>query len=327
MKKTLLLLLPLILILFFPVLVKDSYFLNLGILVLYYTFLSQAWNILSGYSGQFSFGHAAFFGTGAYASTILLTEYGVSPWIGMFVGAFVSALIGWFIGYLSFRYKLRGAYFALSTLAFAEILRIAVQNSDFFKKTMGVMIPLKPNPWMFQFQSATAYYYTILVFAGFSIWLVYRISRSRLGFNLVAIRENEEAAQSLGVNIYKNKMIAMGLSAGLTALGGSFYAQYILFIDPSTTFGTEVSISILLPAIIGGAGTVWGPLVGSLISIPLGELTSTFFGDFMGVHLMVYGLILVIVILFLPEGVAGWFQDRIRKKEANMNNEILKERG
>jgi branched-chain amino acid transport system permease protein len=322
MKKRLFaaLLLLLILILF-PLIVKEQYFLNLAVMVLYYTFLSQAWNILSGFSGQFSFGHAAFFGTGAYTSTVLLGKYDISPWLGLLIGAIVALLIALFIGYLSFRYKLRGAYFALGTLAFAEILRIIVQNSSYFNKTMGIIIDLKEDPSMFQFASREMYYYVILVFAVLCTLLVYFISRSRLGYNLIAIRENEEAAQSLGVNTFKNKMIAIGLSAALTAIGGTFYAQYMLYIDPHTTFGTDTSISILLPAIIGGAGTVLGPFVGSLLMIPLGELTKTFFGGFSGVHLMVYGLILVIVMLFLPQGIIGWVQDLAKRKRNTSGKE------
>ncbi|KZE38821.1 hypothetical protein AV656_07925 [Bhargavaea cecembensis] len=300
----------------FPLVTNDQYLMHIAILILYYALVSQAWNLLSGYSGQFSFGHAAFFGIGAYTSSILLTQFQVTPWLGLVIGFVIASLMGLFIGFLAFRYKLRGAYFALGTLAFAEILRIIVQNTEFFNKTMGILIPLEANPAMFQFGSRTGYYYTILILTALVFLLVYKISRSRLGYNLIAIRENEEAAQSLGVNTYKNKMIAIALSAGLTAIGGTFYAQYLLFIEPPTTFGNDVSINILLPAIIGGAGTVLGPLVGSMIIVPLGEITSHFFGNLAGANLMVYGLILVLVILYLPEGIVGWFQNRIRKVKA-----------
>ncbi|WP_209124267.1 branched-chain amino acid ABC transporter permease [Alkalihalobacillus sp. BA299] len=308
----------------FPLVSTDQYYLHIGILILYSALVSQAWNILSGYSGQFSFGHAAFFGVGAYTSTILLVNYNISPWIGMLIGAMVAAVIGLFIGFLSFRYKLRGAYFALGTLAFAEILRIIVQNSPFFKKTLGILIPLNPNPFLLQFSSRLGYYYTILALVAVVTLVVYFISRSRLGYNLIAIRENEDAAQSLGVNTFKNKMIAIALSGGLTAIGGTFYAQYILFIEPPTTFGNAVSIAILLPAIIGGMGTVFGPIVGAFIIIPLGEFTSALFGDFVGVHLMAYGLILVLVILYLPEGIVGWFQNKFDSREKDNEKKVSK---
>lgn len=302
-----------------PLFLSD-YFLHLMILVLFYGYLSQAWNIMSGFSGQFSFGHAVFFGTGAYVSSILLTKYGITPWAGMVAGAAIAAGLALFIGFLSFRYRLKGAYFALGTLAFAEILRIVVQNTDYFNKTLGILIPLDPRLSSFQFETRIGYYYTVFIMVTLITFFVHWMSRSRLGFNLIAIRENEDAAQSLGVNAYRNKMIAVAISGAFTAVGGTFYAQYILFIEPPTTFGTDVSITILLPSIIGGAGTVFGPIVGSFIITPLGELTKTLLGDMAGVHLIAYGAILVTVILFMPEGVVGWFQNR-RVQSPQKNNE------
>lgn len=316
MKKSMIIIASaLVLLLVFPFFIESQYIMHIAILVLYYSLVSQAWNILSGYSGQFSFGHAAFFGTGAYTSSILLTKYAVTPWIGMLIGAAIACIIGLFIGFLSFRYKLRGAYFALGTLAFAEILRIIVQNTEFFNKTLGVLITINADPLMFQFASRTGYYYTILVFTILATLIVYFISKSRLGYNLVAIRENEEAAQSLGVNTFKNKMTAIALSSAITAIGGTFYAQYFLYIEPSTTFGNDVSVDILLPAIIGGMGTVFGPFIGALVIVPLGELTAHFFGGFAGAHLMAYGIILVVVILYLPGGIVGWYQDRVKNRK------------
>lgn len=316
MKKSMIIIASaLVLMLIFPLFIESQYIMHIAILILYYSLVSQAWNILSGYSGQFSFGHAAFFGTGAYTSSILLTKYAVTPWIGMLIGAAIACVIGLFIGFLSFRYKLRGAYFALGTLAFAEILRIIVQNTEFFNKTLGVLITINPDPLMFQFASRTGYYYTILVFTILATIIVYLISKSRLGYNLVAIRENEEAAQSLGVNTFKNKMTAIALSSAITAIGGTFYAQYFLYIEPPTTFGNDVSIDILLPAIVGGMGTVFGPFIGALVIVPLGELTAHFFGGFAGAHLMAYGIILVLVILYLPGGIVGWYQDRVKKRK------------
>lgn len=316
MKKSMIIIASALVLMFiFPLFIESQYIMHIAILILYYSLVSQAWNILSGYSGQFSFGHAAFFGTGAYTSSILLTKYAVTPWIGMLIGAAIACIIGLFIGFLSFRYKLRGAYFALGTLAFAEILRIIVQNTEFFNKTLGVLITINPDPLMFQFASRTGYYYTILVFTILATIIVYFISKSRLGYNLVAIRENEEAAQSLGVNTFKNKMTAITLSSAITAIGGTFYAQYFLYIEPPTTFGNDVSIDILLPAIVGGMGTVFGPFIGALVIVPLGELTAHFFGGFAGAHLMAYGIILVVVILYLPGGIVGWYQDRVKKRK------------
>lgn len=296
-----------------PIFASD-YLLHIGIMIFMYAYLSQCWNIMSGYTGQFSFGHAAFFGTGAYASSVLLTKYSISPWLGMLIGAAIALVIGLIIGFLSFRYRLKGAYFALATLAFAEILRQIIQNSSFFNKTMGILIPLDPNPWMYQFSSRVPYYYIIFMLTTLVTLLVYQVSKRKLGFNLVAIRENEDAARSLGVDAYRNKMIAIGLSSALTALAGTFYAQYLLLIEPPLAFSSEVSIAILLPAIIGGAGTVLGPIVGSFVVTPLGEITNAWFSGTPGMQFIVYGAILVLVILFLPEGIVGWIENRMRLK-------------
>ncbi|MEK4387009.1 branched-chain amino acid ABC transporter permease [Solibacillus sp. FSL W7-1464] len=323
LKKTSLLYgIGLILFIIFPLFTDSQYFLHIGVLILYSALISQAWNILSGYAGQFSFGHAMFFGTGAYISATLFMKYDISPWIGMFAGAFVAILIGLFIGYLSFRYKLRGAYFSLGTLAFAEILRILVQNLDYFNKTLGFNLPIGNDPLMFQFSSRVSYYYIILIMLIIVTLITFWISRSRLGFSLIAIRENEDAAQSLGVNTFRAKMTAIAISGALTALGGAFYAQYILYIAPPTTFGNDVSVAIILPAILGGMGTILGPIIGALIIIPLGELTAHYFGGFAGVHLMVYGLILVLVILFLPEGIVGWVQEKLRKRKLKKEGKV-----
>lgn len=302
----------------------DDYLMNIMIMILYFAFVSQAWNIMSGFSGQFSFGHAAFYGTGAYTSSILLTKLGISPWIGMLAGIAIAVLIGLFIGFLSFRYRLKGSYFALATLAFAEICRIIVQNTAYLNTTMGVLIPLDARPSMFQFASSTGYFYVAFILVTLITLFVYKMSRSRLGFNLIAIRENEDAAQSLGVNTYRNKMIAIGLSAGFTAVGGTFYAQYILFIDPTAAFGNNTSINILLPAIIGGAGTVLGPIVGAFLTTPLGEITSAYFGHYPGLHLIIYGIVLILVMLYLPEGIVGWAENRLQKRKAAKEKAAVK---
>lgn len=312
----------LLLLFIFPLFTESQYYLHIGILILYSALVSQAWNILSGYAGQFSFGHAMFFGTGAYISSVFFMKYNLTPWLGMFAGALVAIIIALFIGFLSFRYKLRGAYFSLGTLAFAEILRIIVQNSSYFNKTLGVNLPIGDNPLMFQFTSRISYYYIILIMLIIVTLITFWISRSRLGFSLIAIRENEDAAQSLGVNTFKAKMTAIAISGGLTAIGGAFYAQYILYIAPPTTFGNDVSVSIILPAILGGMGTILGPIIGALIIVPLGEITAHFFGGFAGVHLMVYGLILVLVILFLPEGIVGWAQEKLRLRKMKKEGKV-----
>jgi len=288
--------------------------LHLCIIICIYAFLGQAWNILGGYAGQFSFGHAAFFGIGAYTSTLLYLRLDVSPWLGIFAAGLAGMAFGLFSGYLSFRYGLRGPYFALVMLAFAEMLRIVAENWSVVGGSVGILMPLRGSaPLAFQFASKTSFYYIALGLLAGATLLTWRIERSRLGYYLRAIRENEEAAEALGVNAYRYKMIAMAISAFLTAVGGTFYAQYLLYIDPEITFGATVSVEILLRPIIGGAGTVLGPLLGSLVLTPFSEIARSLFQGYIGVHLMFYGAILIAVIIFLPQGVMGLVETAWRR--------------
>lgn len=307
--------------------------LSLAILILYWAFLGTAWNIMGGYAGQFSFGHAAFFGLGAYTSTILNVDYGITPWIGMLAGALVAASFGAFMGFLTFRFGIKGHFFALATFAFAEMLRLIASDLDFIKASIGIHLPLVGgDSWpAMQFEQSPVNYY--IVIAGFfivgtliSIW----ISRNKLGFYLQAVREDEDAAAALGVNTLRYKIIAVAISAGMTAIGGSFFVQYFLFIDPLLAFGVAISIEILLRPIVGGSGTVWGPLVGALMLTPLEEVTRAFvrtppeFLNFIagrsGVDVMLFGLILIIVVIYMPDGIVGtvprlW--QRLRGKRAS----------
>jgi branched-chain amino acid transport system permease protein len=286
----------------------SPYLVHILVLILFYAFLGSAWNVLGGYAGQFSFGHAAFFGIGAYTSTLLLVRAGVSPWIGLVAGGLLAAAFGCFAGYLAFRFGLRGPYFALVTLAFAEMLRLVAVNWPAVGGPMGILIALPPGgsaPGRFQFRDKLPYYYVMLgllaVAAGVTRWL----EGARLGYTLAAIRENEDAAEASGVDTLSAKLSAMAISAFLTAVGGTFYAQYFSFIDPTLAFSVPVSVEILLRPIVGGPGTLLGPLLGSLALTPLSELTRWLIRGRPGVDLMVYGAILVAVITFLPRGLAG----------------------
>ena len=283
-----------------------KYFLEILISVLFFAYLGTAWNILGGYAGQFSFGHAAFFGIGAYTSTLLLLKAGISPWIGMIAGGLAAMAYGLFAGYLSFRYGLRGPYFSLVTLAFAEMLRVVAVNWKFVGSSLGLVVPSASAPHMFVFAGKLPYYYVILAMAFAAVGLTWRLERSRLGYSLVAVRENEDAAEAAGVDALGVKLRAMALSSFLTALGGTFYAQYFAYIDPTITFGPGVSIQGLLQAIVGGAGTVLGPLVGAFVLTPVSELSRALIRGRAGVDVMVYGLILIVVISFLPNGLVGW---------------------
>ncbi|MBI3454621.1 MAG: branched-chain amino acid ABC transporter permease [Candidatus Rokubacteria bacterium] len=286
----------------------SPYLVHILVLILFFGFLGSAWNILGGYAGQFSFGHAAFFGIGAYTSTVLLVRGRVSPWVGLWAGGFLAAAFGCFEGYLAFRYGLRGPYFALVTLAFAEMLRLIAVNWMGVGGPMGILIPLPKGGdslLRLQFREKLPYYYVVLALLALVLGLTRRIERVRLGYTLAAIRENEDAAEASGVNTLAAKLWAMGISSFLTALGGSFYAQYFSFIDPTLAFGVSVSVEILLRPIVGGPGTLAGPLLGSLVLTPLSELTRSFIRGRPGVDVMIYGAILVAVVTFLPRGLVG----------------------
>jgi branched-chain amino acid transport system permease protein len=288
-----------------------KYQLEVLISVLFWAYLGIAWNLLGGYAGQFSFGHAAFFGIGAYTSTLLLLQAGLTPWAGMIVGGGLAAAFGLFEGYLSFRYGLKGPYFSLVTLAFAEMLRVVAVNTKAVGSSLGLVVPsAKAAPAMFMFSGKLPYYYVIFAMGALALALTGKIGRSRLGFSLAAVRENEDAAETAGVDALATKLRAMALSSFLTALGGTFYAQYFAYIDPTITFGPGVSIGALLPAIVGGAGTVLGPVLGSFVLTPLSELTRYALRGRAGADVMLYGAILVLVISFLPQGIVGLVRER-----------------
>jgi len=288
-----------------------KYALEVLITILFFGYLGACWNILGGYGGQFSFGHAAFFGIGAYTSTLLLLHWGLSPWLGMVAGGGLACAFGLLAGYLSFRYGLRGPYFSLVTLAFAEMLRVVAVNWKAVGSSLGLVVPSRGSaPGMFVFAEKLPYYYVILTMALGAAWVTRAIERSRMGYALAAVRENEDAAEAAGVDALSTKLAAMAVSSFLTALGGTFYAQYFAYIDPSLTFGPAISIGGLLPAIVGGAGTVAGPLLGSFVLTPISELTRAVLRGRGGADIMLYGLVLILVISFLPNGLVGWLRSR-----------------
>ena len=302
-----------VMLLILPQLIGD-YFVHLVTTVLLFGYLGVAWNILGGYAGQFSFGHAAFFGVGAYTSTLLQIHMGVNPWIGMFLAGIAGLLLGQFIGFLTFRYGLRGPYFALAMLALAEMLRVLAVEWMTVKYPLGIILPLIGDSFRdFQFKSKVPYYYIILIMAALVLYFSRVIENNRIGSYFKAIRENEDAAETLGVNTFKYKMMAMAISSFLTAMGGTFYAQYYLTIDEEAAFGVAVSIEILLGPIIGGAGTVFGPILGAGILECLSEGSRNLLGAYSGVHLMLYGAILIVIIIFLPKGILGGFQTAFAK--------------
>ena len=296
-----------------PLITSSNVVLNFMVMALLIALVGQGWNLLGGYGGQYSFGHAAFFGTGAYVTGILQMRYGVNAWAGFIIGIAAGALVGAVIGALSFRSGLKGSYFALVTLAFAEVLRIVASVAPITGAGVGTLIKLDLRSEAFQFQSRAPFYWIVLGMVGVSLILTRMIEDSRFGAYLVAVRENEDAARALGVDATIVKLCAMTISAAITAATGCFYAQYYLFIDAGIAYGPWISIEGLLAPIIGGIGTVFGPLLGALVVKTLGELTKLVTGGAPGLDLVIYGSVLIVVVAFAPRGIAGIFVDLRRR--------------
>jgi branched-chain amino acid transport system permease protein len=288
-----------------PWLVHSDFWLNFAIMALYYGFLGQSWNILGGYGGQFSFGHAAFFGTGAYTSAVLQLKLGVDPWLCLVLAGVLGGAVGAFVGALSFRYGLRGSYFALVTLAFAEVFRILADSAAFTGAGVGLQLPLKPSAANFQFPDKAGFYFVILGLTALGLFVAWALNNSRLGARLMAVRENEDAARALGVNAFRTKVVAIALSGALMGLGGTFYVQYFLYIDPTIAYGPAVSVSALLVPIVGGLGTVFGPLLGAVALQFVNQFAQTAMGNAVGLNLVLYGVILVLMIMYMPNGLFG----------------------
>jgi branched-chain amino acid transport system permease protein len=298
----------------FPLVFTLPYPRDVMIRIFLYAMLATAWNVLAGYCGQISLGHAVFFGTGAYTSTVLLRQdwLGVwsSPWVGMALGALLAALLSQVIGFPVFR--LRGHYFAIATIAVGEIVQTIVINWDAVGGARGLFVPIKRPDSLVNFQfheSKQTYYYialALLVLAvGISRWIV----RSRTGYYFRAIREDQDAAAALGIPVARYKQRAMAISAALTALGGTFYAQYVFFIDPESVLPLSLSILVCLVAVLGGVGTLWGPILGAAILVPLGEVTRVQFGGTgKALDLVIYGLLIMIVSVVQPGGIMALLQ-------------------
>ncbi len=302
-KKNILLIALFVLFLIFPLIVHSDYYRHLMIITLIWVVIGSAWNLLAGYTGQVSFGHAIFFGVGAYTAGIFVTHLGISAWWGMAFGGAVAMLIGLFVGWVCFR--LRGPYFALATLAGGEIFRLIAVNWESLTDGMvGILI-------IQTFRSKLPYYYIALFMAVSCICVMYFITRSKWGYYFVSIREDQDAAESMGINTTLYKNISLLVSAFFTGTAGAFYMNYMAFIDPNVVFSLHfISIMAILVGIVGGVGTIMGPAVGAFIMVGIQE---TFRSSFFGLapswvsqaHAMAFGLLVIFVIMFLANGVVG----------------------
>jgi branched-chain amino acid transport system permease protein len=303
-----------IVLLTFPFIFKKPFPQRMMILIFMYALLGEAWNILGGYAGQVSLGHAIFFGLGAYTSSFMLIRWGITPWLGMVAGILIAVVISIIIGYPCFR--LAGHYFAIATIAAGEIVAITFLNWKLMGGAIGLFLPLLDESLLnFEFHSSKApYYYIILAMLVITVFITYRIERSRLGFYFRAIKNDRDAARSLGIDLTKYKLIAMIISAALTAMAGTFYAQYLLFIDPHTVLPLMLSIQVCLIPVLGGTGTIAGPIIGSCILIPMAEYTRVYLaGKVSGLHLFLYGLLIIVFAVFQPAGLMGLVQ-RYRRR-------------
>jgi branched-chain amino acid transport system permease protein len=305
MKRLYLLLAAVFVILLLLPLFLDNYALGIFVMIFYWAYVGQSWNVLTGYTGHISLGHALYIGIGAYATTYLAQTFGLTPWIGMLAGGIIAAVIALFLGFLGFRFGLRGVYFVIMTIAFAEITRLIVSHVEALGSFSGIFLDFSPSFWNFQFRGNIPYYYISLGFVTASLIAVRILEISRVGRFMVAIREDEEAAQSLGVNTFKYNMIAIAISAFMTALAGAFYANYIFYLHPNSLFGMGLSIELILRPIVGGLGTLFGPLIGSFFLTPLSEISRAYLtrGGLEGLHLILYGIIAILVVLFMPKGI------------------------
>jgi branched-chain amino acid transport system permease protein len=286
------------------------------ILIGLYATLAAAWNVLGGYAGQVSLGNAVFFGVGAYAPTLLVVRLGLTPWLGLLAGVLIAVAMGLLIGYYTFH--LGGHYFAIATIAVAEIVQTSFINWKDVGGAAGLSQPILPSALInFQFTSRVPYLYASVALVSIGLVGTSLIERSRLGFYFRAIKNDPLAARCLGVNVTRYKLVALGLSAALTAAGGAFYAQYVLFVDPESTLSLRLSVLIVLVAVLGGVGTVWGPLLGAAVLIPLSEGTRVYLASAGGggraIDLMIYGLLIIVITVFRPGGLmalAGGFARR-----------------
>jgi len=300
-----------------PLVTRDAFFLDSVVLIVMWGALSAAWNVAGGYAGQVSLGHAAFFGIGAYAAALVSVRFGQTPWLGLLVGVALSIGAGGLIGYLSNR--LKGPYFALSTIAFSQVLLIVASRwRGFTAGSEGIPVPFRPGLWTLGL-GHVGWVYLALAQALVCYAVELYLEHSRRGYQLAGVREDEDAAEALGIATRRLKVWAVTLSAALTSVGGSLWAQYVGFVDPAYVFSIDLSVRFALNTIIGGMGTALGPWLGSILITSLETyLRATFAGmktGFAGIYLVIYGLALILMVRFVPEGLVG-LAGRLRTRVA-----------
>jgi len=300
-----------------PFFIRSDYLLTVLIGALYGAYICVCWNLAAGYAGLFSLGHQAFLGLGAYASTILFVKYKITPWIGMFVGGMIAAIFAAFITFVCYRCRLKGMFFAVATLAFGFLVQALFMTWDYVEASTGIWLLLQNKPQDYFFMARTPYYWIISSLLIISLLVTYFLERSRLGYRMVAIREDEDVAESLGVDSSRCKIWVMTLSAFLTALGGTFYAQFYLYISPENILSIDPLITMQVGTLVGGSGTLFGPVIGWAFFSFLGEflrglpLGATAVGV---ISRIIWGLSLLLVILFLPTGMVGLGRKLVRRR-------------
>jgi branched-chain amino acid transport system permease protein len=302
-----------------PLVVRDAFLLDGLVLILIWGASAAAWNVAGGYAGQVSLGHSAFFGLGAYAAALLGTRWELSPWLGLAVGALVATTVGLVIGYLSNR--LRGPYFVLATIAFSQVLLIVGSRwRGFTAGSEGIPVPFRPGFWTLGIADKRLWVWIVLALAVIVYLVELYLERSRRGYQLAAVREDEDAALSLGVPARELKVAAIAVSAALTAVCGALWAQYVGFVDPFYVFSVDLSVRFALAAIIGGLGTALGPFLGALLVTTLETYLRAQFGGIgaglVGIYLIIYGVILILVVRFVPAGLTGWLVARAARRAA-----------
>jgi branched-chain amino acid transport system permease protein len=294
-------------VLAFPLLFPGPFPLHVMIMTFLFATLGVAWNVMGGYAGMFSFGQAAFFGIGAYTSSWLYLTYGLSPWLGLLAGGVVAALTAAAIGFPCS--KLRGHYFAIASIAFAEIVRIHFNNWKLIGAAEGLSLPMVKQGFLVAFQfpgSKAPCYYVALALLLVALAACRLVARSRMGYYFRAIKESHELAQVLGISFVRWRLVAIAIAAFFSAAAGTLYAQYVLYLDPESVLVLSISVQVVLVAMLGGAGTVLGPVVGAAILVPLSEVTRVKLGARgTGVDMLVYGALITIISVYQPKGVWG----------------------